>query len=432
MNHTPAPSSLPGPDDIVRRALPNGVTVLVRENHASPAVVMNVLLPAGAVFETRETAGLAAFTASALMRGTQRRDFQTLYEEIESIGASLGISGGMHSTRAYGKSLAEDLPTLLDVLADALRAPTFPPEQVERLRGEIVTGLRYREQDTRRRAALAFRALAYPEAHPYSRSVSGYLDTVPALSREALVDFHRRHYGPKGMIVVIVGATPAAQAIDQVAQALGDWANPDQPPAPDLPALPPAEAVRRAEVTVPDKTQSDIVLGVPGPARTAPDWLAAVVANNILGMFGLMGRLGDIVRDQLGLAYYAYSQLEGGMGPGAWQAAAGVNPDNVQLAIDSIAGEIARIASEPVTEEELAENKSSLTGGLPLQLETNEGVASVLMRMERYQLGLDYLQRYGASVNAISREDVLAAAQRYLGQQYAVAVAGPSRNSSAP
>ncbi len=420
-------SSLPGPHDIVRRELPNGIVVLVRENHASPAVVLNALVRAGAVFETRETAGLASFTAAAVMRGTARRDFQTIYEGIESIGASLSISGGMHTTQAYGKSLAEDLPTLLDVLADALRAPTFPVEQVERLRGEIITGLRYREQDTRQRAALAFKELAYPE-HPYSRSTRGYLDTVPGMSREALVDFHRQHYGPRGMIVVVVGAVPAEQAMAQVEAALGDWANPAQPPSPPLPDLKPAEQVRRADIVVPDKTQCDIVLGVPGPARAAPDWWGAVMANNILGLFGLMGRLGDVVRDRLGLAYYSYSHLEGGQGPGAWQVNAGVNPRKVPLAIDSIAAEIARLTSELVTDEELAENKSNFTGSLPLQLENNEGVAGALLRMERYQLGLDYLQRYADIVNAITREEVLAAAQHYLSQPYAVAVAGPPLN----
>ena len=420
--------SLPGPDDIARRVLPNGIVVLVRENHTSPAVVLNAALQAGAVHETRATAGLAQFTASALMRGTARRDFQTIYEEIESIGASLGFSGGMHQVQVYGKSLAEDLPTLLDVLADALCNPTFPPEQVERLRGEIVTWLQYRQQDTGQRAALAFKELAYPPEHPYSRSARGYLDTVPHLSRDMLAAFHGRHYGPQGMIVVIVGAVRADAAMAQVEAALGDWRNPDQPPEPALPPLLPAAAPRRADVTVAGKTQSDIVLGVPGPARSAPDWWGAVMANNILGLFGLMGRLGDVVRDELGLAYYSYSRLSGGLGPGAWQVIAGVNPKNVELAVEKIGEEVRRITEELVTEEELAENKSNLTGSLPLQLETNEGVAGALLQIERYGLGLDYLQRYASIVQAISREEVRAAAQHYLAQHPAVAVAGPPLN----
>lgn len=426
---TPPTSSLPGPDDIVRRELPNGIVVLVRPNHASPTIALHALLRAGAVFETRETAGLAYFTASALMRGTARRDFQTIYEEIESIGASLSISGGMHSTRVYGRSLAEDLPTLLDVLADALRNPTFPDAQVERLRGEMITWLQYRQQDTRQRASMAFKELAYPPGHPYSRSTRGYLESVANLSRDCIAAFHREHYGPRGMIVVIVGATPAEQAIAQVEAALGDWRNPDQPPLPALPDLTPTAAVRRADVTIADKTQADIVLGVPGPSRYAPDWWGAVLANHILGLFGLMGRLGDVVREQLGLAYYSYSQLHGGPGPGAWEVSAGVNPANVELAIEKIAGELQRMATTPVTEEELEENKSYFTGSLPLSLESNEGVAGALMHMERYQLGLDYLQRYADLVRAVTREEVLAAAAHYLSQPYAVAVAGPPLNT---
>jgi zinc protease len=421
--------SLPGPDDIIRRELSNGIVVLMRENHASPAVVLNAILRTGAIFETRANAGLASFTAAALMRGTRKRDFQTIYEEIESIGASLSIGGAMHSTHVHGKSLAEDLPVLLDVLADAVRNPTLPEDQVERLRGEITTGLQIRQQDTRQRAALLFKELAYPPEHPYSRSARGYLDTIPGLARGELAAFHRKHCGPRGMIVVVVGAVPAEQAIAQIEAAFGDWDNPDQPDPPPLPDLVPPRQVERQDVAIPDKTQSDIVLGVPGPARTAPDWWAARMANNILGVFGLMGRLGDVVRDKLGLAYYSFSLIEGGPGPGAWQVIAGVNPGNVERAIEGIVGEIEHITSEFVTEEELDENKSNLTGLLPLQLETNEGVAGVLLLMERYQLGLDYLQRYTEIVRAITRGDVLVAAQRYLDPQaYAVAVAGSAPN----
>jgi zinc protease len=140
----------------------------------------------------------------------------------------------------------------------------------------------------------------------------------------------------------------------------------------------------------------------------------------------MMGRLGDKVRDEQGLAYYSYSRIEGGRGPGPWTVIAGVNPANVERALESIRAEIRRICQEPVPPEELADSQSFLVGSLPLRLETNEGVAAAILDMEQYGLGLDYLQRYGDLIRAITPERVLAAAQRWLNPDaYVLALAGP-------
>jgi zinc protease len=148
--------------------------------------------------------------------------------------------------------------------------------------------------------------------------------------------------------------------------------------------------------------------------------------NTILGVFGMMGRIGKSVREEQGLAYYAYSTLHGGLGPSPWSASAGVAPEMVEQAIDSIRAEIRRIQTEPVTAEELADSKAYRTGSLPVSLETNSGLTNIIIDMELYQLGLDYLQRFPALINAITREQVQAAAQKYLSsEQIGVAVAGP-------
>ncbi|MBI5081748.1 MAG: insulinase family protein, partial [Chloroflexi bacterium] len=173
-------------------------------------------------------------------------------------------------------------------------------------------------------------------------------------------------------------------------------------------------------------TQCDLVLGCIGPQRNDDDYLEARMANNIFGVFGMYGRLGDIVREKHGLAYYAYSQVTGGLGPGPWQMAAGVTPKNVELAINLIHKEMERLIKTKVTAAELAENKSNFVGRMPLSLETNEGVAGQIESMELYDLGLDYLQRYPSLISAITRESVQAAAAKYLDpMRYAVAVAGP-------
>ncbi len=140
-----------------------------------------------------------------------------------------------------------------------------------------------------------------------------------------------------------------------------------------------------------------------------------------------MGRIGDAVRGEAGLAYYAYSSLGGGPGPGPWKVTAGVDPANVKQAIDLIRKEIRRFTTQPVSASELSDSQANFIGSLPLRLESNEGVAGALVHMERYGLGLDYYQRYPDLVAAITREDILAEARRHLHpDRLAIGIAGPS------
>jgi zinc protease len=139
-----------------------------------------------------------------------------------------------------------------------------------------------------------------------------------------------------------------------------------------------------------------------------------------------MGRIGDSVREKTGLAYYAYSSLSAGQGPGAWYVSAGVNPANLEQAIELIIRELTLFVEKGVTPEELSDSQSSYIGSLPLSLESNHGVANALLRIERYNLGLDYYRQYPDLVRAVTREDVLAVAQKYIRPaQLAIATAGP-------
>jgi zinc protease len=417
--------SLPGPETITRRTLSNGIVVLVRENDTSPSVVVDSDLRAGALWEGRAKAGLASFTASAMMRGTERRSFAEIYEAIESVGASLSVSSGTHTSGFYGKALAEDLGLLLELASDALRRPTFPDDQVERLRGEYLTRLAMRANQTRARAEEAFFEAAYV-GHPYAVDEDGYPETIRALTRADLVDFHRRHFGPRGMIVTVVGAVKVDEAVALVERHFGDWSNPEQPPEPVLPALAPIQGAVVRKVPMPGKIQNDIVLGRPGPARRHPQFVAARLANNILGVFGMGGRIGHYVRERGGMAYYAASALDGGLGPGPWRAYAGVNPKNVDRAVALMLAEIKKFTTRKVTEAELADNKTFFIGRLPLTLETNEGVASALGLLELHQLGLDYYQRYPGLVRAITRDDIQQVAREFLSaENYVLANAGP-------
>jgi zinc protease len=421
-NHTHA---LPGPDDILRVELKNGITVLVRENFTSPSILVDGALRGGGLLEPPEKAGLAAFHADLLTHGTKKHAFAELFEEIEGIGASLDASAGGHTYSFGSKSLAEDLPLMLRLLAEVLREPTFPEDHVERVRGELMTGLQMRAHDTRRMASLTFHELAYTTEHPYGRSMHGYPETIKAISRDDILKF-QNNLGPQGAIVVIVGAIKAADAVRLVEDTFGDWQNPAQPPKLDAPPAAPLEDIRRKFVPIAGKAQADVIMGNPGPSRTSDDYQAARMANSILGVFGLYGRLGDAVRERQGLAYYSYSQLEGGFGPGAWRISAGVDPANVDRAVETIREEIRRIAQEPVTPEELSDNKSFFKGQLVIGLETNEGVAGSIMNMEKFDLGLDYLRRYSGMIDALTAEEVQAAAAHYLNPDaFALAIAGP-------
>lgn len=418
------PSSIPGPDDITYVKLENGITILTRANFNSPSVSVSGYLPTGALFDPDDKLGLGDFTASALMRGTTNRDFMSLYDALESVGASLGFNGATHTTGFGGKALSEDLPLLLEILAETLQSPTFPGQQVMRLRAQLLTSLAIRAQDTREMASLAFDQIVYKN-HPYSRPEDGYPETVQNISREDLVSFHENHYGPCGMVIAIVGAVEPQVAVDHVTKFLGEWHNPRQTDTPELPEVTPfhEEVIQRVEI--PGKSQADIVMGVAGPPRKSPEYLAAVLGNSILGQFGMMGRIGEVVREQAGLAYYAFSSVSGGLGPGPWSVMAGVNPDNIRQAVDLIRSEIYRFRNEPVTSEELSDSKSNFIGRLPLSLESNSGVAGALLNLERYELGLDYYQRFSSLVQAITAEDVLRAASQYFDPDaLAVGIAG--------
>jgi len=199
-------------------------------------------------------------------------------------------------------------------------------------------------------------------------------------------------------------------------------------PAPDLtvPRIPALDEIRELSYPMPDKFQSDIMLGCQAVPRGHPDYYAIRVADTVLGGFGMMGRLGEIIREEQGLAYYAYSSYSAGPDTGPWVATAGVNPANVDQTVESILAEFARLRDERVTEEELGASQAFMTGVVPLTLETNEGVATTLLNMEWYDLGLDYLERYNDLIYGITPDDIQRVAGAYLRPDaYTLVVAGP-------
>ena len=420
-------NALPGPDNITRQELPNGITVLSRANFNSPTLSIKGYLHSGSLLDPPDKLGLGYLTAFGLMTGTASHDFQSLYNEIESVGASLSFSSGTLTTSFSAHCLSEDLQLILGLLAECLRSPTFPEKEFNRQKTQMLTALAIRAQDTSAMASLLFDQIVYAD-HPYQHPEEGYTETVQAISRDDLADFYQRTYGPRNLAVVIVGAVEPQLAVEAVNQALGDWTNPAQQQLPVIPDIHPLQKRTEKSLIIPGKSQSDIVMGSHAPDRSSPDFHALRIANNILGEFGMMGRLGQRVREESGLAYYAYSSLSISVGPGAWEMIAGVNPADINETVALITDEVRRFVTDLVSEEELSDSKSFFLGRMPLLLESNSGVAVSLLNIEHFNLGLDYFLQYPGLVQEITRENVLESSRKFLDpDRLAVAVAGPQQ-----
>lgn len=404
---------LPGQDDITRVELSNGVVVLCRANYESPSVSLSGYLRSGSLFDAEEKLGLAYFTAQALMRGSDGHTFHEIYDALESAGATLGLAASVHNTSFGGRALAEDLPLLLGILSECLRQPLFPVDQVDRLQAQILTGLAIRNQDTADMASLAFDEILFAN-HPYGRPEEGHLHTIPNITRSDLVNFHHDHFGPSGMVVVVVGGVSPQIVVDEVQAALGDWEPIEQVGSPALPPIQPLKQSVEHHVELPGKSQTDLVMGTLGPRRKSRHYMPAMLGNSILGQFGMMGRIGDVVREQAGLAYHASTSLNAWIEAGSWEVSAGVNPANLQRAIELIKSELKRFISEPVSSEELRDSKDNFIGRLPLSMESNSGVANALLNLERFELEMDYYRKYADRVNRVTPEMILETAQSFI------------------
>lgn len=416
--------SLPSAADITRVELPNGIVVLARPNFNSPSIVFNGFIQAGSLADPEDKLGLANFTAASLLLGTQDFDYQTIYDKLESAAANLNFEGGTHVTGFGGRCLVEDFEMLIQLFSSALQKPKFPKEQVERKRAQLITNLILRSQDTAEMASLTFDQIVFAN-HPYSKPEEGYIETIQNITLDDLKQFQQKYYGPRGMVIVVVGAIEPQKAVEVIAKYFGNWQNPHQPPPIELPVLSPMTETIQKKVFIAGKSQVDLIIGSVGPHRKSPDYMAAALGNSILGQFGMMGRIGDIVREKEGLAYYAYSSLSAGIGPGSWVVAAGVAPQNTQKAIDLIISEIRRFVTEKVTQQELEDSQANFIGRLPISLESNLGVAYAIINLERFGLGLDYYRQYEDLVRSITVEQVLETAQHYLDpDRLAIVVAG--------
>ena len=412
---------------IQRAVLSNGIVVLGSENHVNPSVVLRLSLRAAPILDKPETAGLAALTASGLTRGTTTRTFDQINQAVDAAGMSLSSGAGRHLASVSVRCLADDLRMGIELLADVTRNPTYPAPEFAQLKGQTLTGIKQADNDTGSVADRHFRELVYPEGHPYRLRNHGYQDTVAPLTPDNLAAFHAQHYGARGTMCVVVGDVVFEDVVGQLEAALGDWSALGSE-ASEVPFPPPAEPSQK-DVVVPGKTQSDLVLGNVSITRKDPVFQPLRLANMILGRLGMMGRLGESVREAKGLAYGVHSELDAGLGAGPWAVRAGINPSNVDAAFAGIRDEMHRLRDGGVTPEELERAKNYSTGSLVLHLETNDGVAGLIQDIELFDLGLDYADRYTGIIEALTLDEVNRTAATHIPtfDSTVRVVAGPER-----
>ena len=409
---------------LTRVVLPNGMVLIVQENHANKTVALDGIVRAGSLNDPAGKYGLAATTAAMLGRGAGGKTALQLALALESVGAGVGVSAGTEEASISGTSLSQDFPLLVTTLADEMRRPSFPADPLERLRAQTLSGIEEARQDTGgtggagSQAEIAFAQAIYPKGHPYwSPTLDQSAASAKAITRADLETFYQTYYRPDTTVLVVVGDVNTQDVVRQMQAAFGDWAKPASPaPALDIADVPaPAKAPAPQIIVLPDAPQTSLLFGYAGGLkRDAPDFYAAQIMNYIIGGDTFGSRLGKIIRDQNGLAYSVYSSIDAQHGAGPFQVFVGANPKNATRALSLLRQTLSQVRQYGVTPDEVSQAKLYLTGEYPLRLETNAGVAGQLVAAEDYSLGLDYIQKRADYYNAATPAQVDAAIQKYL------------------
>ena len=412
--------------DPLRTTLANGVVILAQESHAVPLVALNATFFAGSAHDRADLPGVAYLTRRTIDRGTVYRSADDIAAILDDRGVSLRTTVTRHALSLSCVCLPEDFDAVLALIADIARHPVFPELELEKQRQEAITSLREDDDDPAKVAYDKLLDLLYGDRHPYGRRVKGTIHTLEAITRTQVVEFHRSRLTPSVLKLAIAGDVSAGSAVSSAERAFADWqglvAENESIGPPQHPA---ARSVRT--VSMPGKSQADIAYGFTAVRRLDPRYYAYWVMNDILGQFGLGGRLAENIRERQGMAYYAYSTLEAAEGEGALVIHAGVAPENVIRTIEAIDSEVRLLSREGPTANELEETRDSLIGAIPRMLETNESIAEFLMHIEHFGLGLDYDRRLPGLLQQVTMADVREAAADILNPaRAAIAIAGPA------
>jgi len=409
-----------------RSALANGLRLAVVPIPDLRSTSVLLAVEAGQWFEPAGRPGIARLVAQTMLRGTTRRDAATWAGALDALGAVARLDVGAHAAVFSAQCLGDDLGELLALIAEAVRTPALADAEIEFVRGQTLAHLEKDERDTRAVSDRAWRPLVYPEGHPFHAPPIGDGGVVRSATPDEIRSYHKGAIAPDGAVLVIAGGTTAEAAAAAVRDAFGDWPKRSQPRDARYPAVTLATTKRSIQL-VPDKTQSDVIIGWPGLARNDPRFVAARVTNMIYAADTFASRAGNVIRDQLGLAYYVFSGIGASRGQSPWIVRMGVNPQNVRRAIEVALDELRKVTIGQIADDDLALAKDKLVGELDVALESPAGVAAMVLEAEMFELGDDHFERYPRELRAVTKEQVVETARAFLPpDRYALAVAGPA------
>ena len=397
--------------NVDRTVIENGLTLMIVERHNLPVVKVTVSFDAGSLRETADKAGLANLTASLLTEGTEKRTASEISEAVEFVGATLNASGGDDYITANLSVLSKDLELGFELLSDVLLNPSFPEDEItkkiERIKGSLIA----REENPGFVASKEFRKAVFG-AHPYGRLISGGPETLDRIKRDDLVNFHSAYYVPNNAIMSVVGDVTPEEVKELLKKYFSGWY------AKEIKTifLPEPEKIKKKKTITINKelTQANIILGHMGISRDNPDYYAVSVMNYILGGGGFASRLMQNIRDDKGLVYSIYSFFAADKYAGYFRVSLQTKNESANTAIEEILKEVKEIRSAFVSDAELSDAKSFLTGSFPMRIETSSRIAGFLVAVEYYRLGMDYIDKYPKYINSVTKEEVLRVAKKYL------------------
>jgi zinc protease len=410
-----------------RVELPNGLTLLLFENHRLPIVVLDAMLRRVSVHEPEDKAGVASLVGDLLDEGTTQHTGAQIAEMIENVGGSLSVGASGINL----KVLAPDRSLGLGVLFECLTQANFPQAAFAREKAQQLSAIADAERQPEAKGQMEYRRLAYGK-HPYGRPSLGTRETVQALTPEDCRNFYRQVFVPNNIMVAIVGDFDSKQVLDEITRLTAEWKQ-SPLPKPELPAVEKPKEFKTEIVTMPAAAQLHFFMGHAGIRRDNPDYFKLLVMDYVLGTGpGFTDRLSARLRDREGLGYMVSANITSSAAeePGLFTCYIGTRPESFARVKGLFLEEVERLRNEKPKDQEVEDVKKYLTGSLAFQLTTNERIAAQLVLIERYHLGLNYLEEYRKAVNAVTPEEVQEMARKYLDPQHMVLVAAGALDSA--
>jgi zinc protease len=402
--------NLPKP---VEAKLENGLTVLILEDHRTPSVFVQLHISgAGALFEPPSMTGLANVTAQMLREGTQSRNSVQIAEEIDRLGATLGAGGSFGSSQVVlnASGLSDNFDSWFALAVDILLNPSFPAEELQKLKQRQRAQLRQQRSAPNFLLNERFHRAVYRD-HP-AAIVSPTSESLEALTREALVQWHRERYAPQNALLAIAGDVRARELIPRLEKWFAGWQRKDVKRP--WPANPVAATSRKAYlVHRPNSVQTTVALGNIAIDRRSSDYVPMVVMNYILGG-GSSGRLFLNLREEKGYTYGVYSDFTALRYPGPWRAGGNMRTEVTAGALVEFFNEIRRIRDQTVPPAELEDGKRAIAARFALSLEQPTTILGLAVSRVQFRLPDDYWDTYPDKIMAVTAEDVQRVARKYL------------------